>query len=62
MGFPDGLFVLGRSKVYGTHFPRELNQGVRIGRVAAMTTEPLKTANSPHPKRAVSSCVLVWLG
>lgn len=34
------FFVLGKREVYGTRFPRELSQGVRMGHVAAITTEP----------------------
>lgn len=40
--FQTVFFVLGRRDVYGTRFPRELSQGVRLGHVAAITTEPLR--------------------
>lgn len=36
------FFVLDKREVYGTRFPRELSQGVRMGHVAAITTEPLR--------------------
>lgn len=49
MNFPD-VFVLGRREVCGTHLPKELSQSVRMGHVAAMTTEPLETGNLAHPK------------
>lgn len=39
---------VGKKEVCGAHFPREPNQGVRMGHVAAMTTEALETANLPH--------------
>lgn len=39
--FQTVVFVWDRKKVCGSHFPRDLSQGVRMGHVAAMTTEPL---------------------
>lgn len=52
-------FGFGKREVCGTQFHREPSQGVRMGHVAALTTEPSQTANFPHTSQP---CPPVSLG